>query len=97
MIFTHSPSGLVLPPCLLVLRLSAEDCITHSDQQGRRQSGWGTDAFIGWSLKEHLPAEPCRVFRGADGEADGSRVFEDLIVISTLNREQILQIVIDRY
>lgn len=59
-----------------------------------RQSGVRvrlTSRLIWWSAEEHLSAEPHRVFRRADGEADGTRVFEDLIVVSSLIRKQILK------
>lgn len=48
--------------------------------------------LIGWSAEEHLPAEPHCLFRGADGEADGTRVLEDLMVVSALIGKHVLEI-----
>lgn len=52
--------------------------IRHPHQNPR------TSAFRRGVIEEELPAEPGRVRRGVNGEADGARVVENLVVISSL-------------
>lgn len=80
--------------------LNLTACSAHSDQQRAQESCtravWCTccllSRLIWWSAEEYFSAEPHCVFRGADGEADGTRVLEDLVVVSSLIRKQILKI-----
>lgn len=46
-----------------------------------------TSASAWQSIKKELLTEPSRVLRGVDGETRGSRVIENLIVVSSLRRE----------
>lgn len=85
-------SGLVWSPCLLALRLCPQWPAAGAGVRCTVCAAGPLSRLIGRSVKEHLPAEPRCVFRGADGETDGTRVLEDLVVISTLIREQILKI-----
>lgn len=63
--------------------------------------GGGGDAMAGvrygtstlrWGISEEkFPAEPGRVRRGVNGEADGTRVVENLVVISSLRRRETMK------
>lgn len=46
----------------------------------------GTSALRWGVSEEEFPAEPGRVRRRVNGEADGTRVVENLVVVSSLRR-----------
>lgn len=53
---------------------------------GPALEGGATSALRCGVTEEEFPAEPHRVGRGVNGEADGTRVVEDLVVVSPLPR-----------
>lgn len=60
--------------------------MSGSTTSGHPHQNPRASAFRWGVIEEDLPAEPGRVRRGVNGEADGARVVENLVVISSLRR-----------